>query len=477
MSGLKFGTSGLRGLVVELDDGVCAAYTTAFLKRMAASHEARPDGRLLIGYDLRASSPRIARDCMAAAKTFGMAVENCGPLPTPALALRALTLKAPAIMVTGSHIPADRNGLKFYRPDGEIDKADEAGILSFLGVKAPPAAVPGHVEIVGHALEAYGARLDGLLGAGALEGRRIGVYQHSSVARDLLIDILARAGADVIALGRSDVFVPVDTEALRPEDIAFAEEASRMHRLDALVSTDGDADRPLVADENGHFLRGDAIGLLTARFLGADGVVTPVTSNTATELCGMFKKVYRTKVGSPYVIEGMLSACDEGFQRVVGFEANGGVLLGSSLPVSGGQLAALPTRDAILPILSVLGTAAKERMTVSALRRTVPQRFTCSGRIEHADTETSAPFLQGLLDVDQRKGFFAELGTILECDNIDGIRVKLSNAEVIHYRASGNAPELRCYAEAASEQRSAQILQWGLRRAEGVLRAKEIGHE
>lgn len=473
MSGLKFGTSGLRGLVVELDDGVCAAYTAAFLKHVAAP----PGARFLIGYDLRASSPRIAKACAEAAKAFGMAVENCGPLPTPALALRALTLEAPAIMVTGSHIPADRNGLKFYRPDGEIEKADEAGILSFLGVEVPPVEMPEPVDIVGHALEAYGARLDGLLGAGALEGRRIGVYQHSSVARDLLVDILARAGADVVALGRSDIFVPVDTEALRPEDIVFAKEASKIHRLDALVSTDGDADRPLIADENGHFLRGDAIGLLTARFLGADAVVTPVTSNTATELCGMFKKVYRTKVGSPYVIEGMISACNDGFQRVVGFEANGGVLLGSPLATSGGQLAALPTRDAILPILSVLGMAAKEDVTVSALLRTVPQRFTCSGRIEHVNTEASAPFLQGLLDVDQRRGFFAELGTILECDNIDGIRVKFSNAEVIHYRASGNAPELRCYAEAASEQRSAQILQWGLRSAEGVLRAKEIGHE
>ncbi|PWK56770.1 phosphomannomutase [Aminobacter sp. AP02] len=477
MSGLKFGTSGLRGLVVELDVGVCAAYTTAFLKHIAVLDGERSSGRLLVGYDLRASSPQIAMACIAAAKTFGMTIENCGPLPTPALALRAIALKAPAIMVTGSHIPADRNGLKFYRPDGEIDKADEAGILSFLGVERPPVEVPEHVEIVGHALEAYGARLDGLLGAGALQGWRIGVYQHSSVARDLLVDILTRAGAEVIALGRSDIFVPVDTEALRPEDIAFAEEASTMHRLDALVSTDGDADRPLIADENGHFLRGDTVGLITARFLGADAVVTPVTSNTATELCDMFKKVYRTKVGSPYVIEGMLSACNDDFQRVVGFEANGGVLLGSSLAISGGQLAALPTRDAILPILSVLGMAAKEDMTVSALRRTVPQRFTCSGRIEHVSTETSAPFLQRLLDVDQRRGFFAELGTILDCDNIDGIRVKLSNAEVIHYRASGNAPELRCYAEAASEQRSAQILQWGLRRAENLLRAKEIGHE
>ncbi len=139
------------------------------------------------------------------------------------------------------------------------------------------------------------------------------------------------------------------------------------YKLDALVSTDGDADRPLVADENGVFLRGDSLGLLTARFLNADAVVTPVTSNTAIELSGLFAKVYRTRVGSPYVIEGMEQAVKDGYRRVVGFEANGGVLLGSSVTTDSGQLDALPTRDAMLPILSVLGMAAKDGVALSKL--------------------------------------------------------------------------------------------------------------
>ncbi|MCK0380570.1 phosphomannomutase, partial [Salmonella sp. L-S3099] len=89
-----------------------------------------------------------------------------------------------------------------------------------------------------------------VLSPDALTGRRIGVYQHSSVAGDLIVTILQNLGADAVALGHSTVFVPVDTEALRPEDIAFATGACEKYKLDALVSTDGDADRPLVADEN-----------------------------------------------------------------------------------------------------------------------------------------------------------------------------------------------------------------------------------
>ncbi|CAN7192819.1 phosphomannomutase [Phyllobacterium sp. LjRoot231] len=475
MTSLKFGTSGLRGLVTELPDAICRAYTLAFLKHMQLAHGTPSGGNLLVGYDLRSSSPQMAAACISAAQEFGMNVENCGPVPTPALAFRAMSLKVPAIMVTGSHIPADRNGLKFYRPDGEIDKTDEAGILSALDLESVASLPSGgeSVVITPDALENYAKRCLSLLTPTALAGRRIGVYQHSSVARDLIVNILQELGADAVALGRSEIFVPVDTEALRPEDIEFADAAAKKYKLDALVSTDGDADRPLIADEQGVFMRGDSVGLLTARFLQADAVVTPVTSNTAIELSGLFSKVYRTRVGSPYVIEGMEQASKDGYQRIVGFEANGGVLLGSSVATDGGRLDALPTRDAMLPILAVLGMAAKEGVALSKLLENMPSRFTRSGRIEHVDASRSGPFLQNLLDASQRESFFVELGAIRENDAIDGVRIVLSTGEVIHYRASGNAPELRCYAEAATDERADQLLEWGLKRAEVALASIE----
>jgi phosphomannomutase len=470
MTSLKFGTSGLRGLVTDLPDSVCHAYTVAFLKHMQNADRISAGGPFLVGYDLRSSSPRMAAACMAAAREFGMDVENCGPVPTPALAYRAMSARVAAIMVTGSHIPADRNGLKFYRPDGEIDKSDETGILSTLDLEAaapqpsgePPAISPG-------ALENYTSRCLSLLESGSLSGRRIGVYQHSSVARDLIVAVLQELGADAVALSRSEVFVPVDTEALRPEDIQFADAAVKKYKLDALVSTDGDADRPLIADEQGSFLRGDSVGLLTARFLQADAVVTPVTSNTAIELSGLFAKVYRTRVGSPYVIEGMGLARRDGYDCIAGFEANGGVLLGSPVSTNAGRVDALPTRDAMLPILAVLGMAARQGVPLSKLLQTMPERFTRSGRIEHVDAGRSGPFLQSLLDENLRKDFFADLGTIRESDAIDGVRIVLSSGEVLHYRASGNAPELRCYAEAAAEERADELLHWGLSRAERAL--------
>jgi len=75
--------------------------------------------------DNRSISPGMAAACCSVAKQQGLDVDFFWGLPTPALALQSMQAKQPAIMITGSHIPFDRNGIKFYRPDGEITKQDE----------------------------------------------------------------------------------------------------------------------------------------------------------------------------------------------------------------------------------------------------------------------------------------------------------------------------------------------------------------
>ena len=467
MSALKFGTSGLRGLVTDLTDDICASYTTAFLHQMHMAGWLKPGGNVLIGQDLRTSSPRIAQACMQAAAAFGAVVENSGTLPTPALALAAMGKKAPAIMVTGSHIPADRNGLKFYRPDGEIDKKDEVAINT--GLKPAGNRPPRSFETNATAFAAYRTRCVALLAPDALQGMRVGIYQHSTVARDLFTQVITALGGKAIEFSRSDVFVPVDTEALRPEDVAIAAAVAREHALDAVISADGDADRPLVADEHGVFLRGDDLGLLTAQFLGADAVVTPVTSSTAAELSGSFTSVIRTRVGSPFVIEGMQQAISAGARAVLGYEANGGVLLGSDVMTGQGVLPALPTRDAMLPILAVLGMAAQSRREISDLKAGLPQRHTASGRLEHVGADRSGPFLDMLNDKAWAANFLNGAGIVRAVDRIDGTRFVLTSGDVIHYRASGNAPELRCYAESASAEKAKALMEWGLKAAESAL--------
>ena len=63
---IKFGTSGLRGLVTDLSDEVCFAYMQAFLQSTPIN-----DKCIAIGHDLRRSSPRITQACITAAEQLG----------------------------------------------------------------------------------------------------------------------------------------------------------------------------------------------------------------------------------------------------------------------------------------------------------------------------------------------------------------------------------------------------------------------
>lgn len=451
-SGVRFGTSGARGLAADMTPQVCHAYTTAFLQVIRA-----PKGsRVALGMDLRPSSPEIAGTCAAAIQHAGLEIDFCGVLPTPALAFYAQERDMPAIMVTGSHIPFDRNGIKFYRPTGEITKTDETGIAAaevVLPEDIRPIPLPG---VDPGAARMFLDRYLNFFQHNVLAGMRLGFYEHSSVARDLLKGLLESLGAQVISLGRTDQFVPIDTEAVSEADIQQARRWSAEYGFDAILSTDGDADRPLIGDENGNWLRGDVVGILCAQYLGARAVATPVSSNTALEKSGVFDQVVRTCIGSPFVIAGMEQQIAEGARNVIGFEANGGFLVGSHLEKAGRVLNPLPTRDAVLPILALLAMTREKGIPLSRLPAGLPSRYTASDRIQNFATENSRQLLRTLAGSDSAlRDFLALLSMEPACtDQTDGLRITLGNGEIVHLRPSGNAPELRCYAEAATQERA-----------------------
>ena len=470
ISGVRFGTSGARGLVSAMDDALCFAFAAAFLKVIGAR-----GGRIALAVDLRPSSPAIAAACAAAIEQAGCVVDYCGALPTPALAYYAQNEGVPAIMVTGSHIPFDRNGIKFYGVGGEITKADEAAISACelampadaLTTALPPVNRSAYALYVERHLQFFPPR--------CLAGMHLGFYEHSSVARDLLTDLLQRLGAEVTSLGRTDQFVPIDTEAVSAADVEQARLWAAENSFDALLSTDGDGDRPLLGDENGRWFRGDLVGVLCAQYLGAQGVVTTVSANTAVEACGSFPQVLRTRIGSPYVIAGIEQLIADGTPAVVGFEPNGGFLVGSSLAKDGRMLPALMTRDAVLPILCLLSMARERGCAVSALLDGLPPRFTASDRLQDFPTEISRALIARFAaEKSAAESLLAGLaGKVLGQDETDGLRLILEKDEVVHFRPSGNAPELRCYAEAASQARAEQLVRDCLQRLRARLAAEK----
>jgi phosphomannomutase len=379
---------------------------------------------------------------------------------------------------------------------------------------------------------AYVRRYLSSFNSGGLTGFRVLVYQHSAVGRDILPRILRELGAEVVIAGRSETFIPIDTENITDEQLnrleEFAAEARR-EPLQAIVSTDGDSDRPLVTavlpaaeiapgGRRVRFLPGDLLGIVVTEYLGADAAAVPISANDAVERRLRERKVLlaKTKIGSPYVV----SALDElrgagNAQRVVGWEANGGFLTGSDIMLSGGTLAALPTRDSTLPILANLFAAAEQGIGLSALWDRLPARFGRAGLLDNFPVAASQAILAQLIptgdaidvefhgaehvvdrsrtgatpaplavsatkDWQKCKATLARFFTpavgfddIARINALDGVRVYFDNGDIAHIRPSGNAPQLRIYANSDSQARADQIVELGLREPDGILRQVE----
>jgi phosphomannomutase len=471
-SGVGFGTSGARGPVKAMTDRVCYAYTLGFVQYLYEIGALPAGGEMGIAGDYRASSGRIMAACAQAVTDAGCRPRHLGRIPSPAVAAFGMARGIPTLVVTGSHIPDDRNGIKFNLPSGEILKDDEAGIRR-QQVVLPEGRFDGAGDLRGGAglgpveaaaYEAYVGRYLDFFHPGCLAGMQVGLYEHSSVAREALRDVLLGLGAGVTPLGRSESFLPVDTEAIRPEDVRLARDWAAGGDFDALVSADGDGDRPLVGNERGEWLRGDIAGPLCARYLGVRSIVTPVSSNTAVDRCGWFDRVLRTRIGSPYVIGGMQDLLASGPTPVAGYEANGGFLTATDIVRDGRVLPALPTRDAVIVALAVLCLAKEGGRRVSELAADLPARYTHSDRIKDFPPELSQAGLAAMTCGEPRRDraaveavFGTAFGAVAGLDITDGLRITFESGEIAHLRPSGNAPELRAYTEADTPERAAEM--------------------
>ena len=552
-SELRFGTSGLRGLVREMTDLEVYINTRGFLDYLHQIGDVGSGDPIALAQDLRevdpssrlSSSPRIALAVSQAIRDAELSVVNCGKIPTPALAYYAQLEDAatgkqpmPSIMVTGSHIPADRNGIKFFKQAGEVLKSDEAGILaavkavrtreyakdesgSLFDVDGMLKTAPEAALVQRVAEAAYLQRYLSLFpDEKPLAGKRVVVYQHSAVGRDLLVRILESLGATVIAAARSTTFVPVDTEDLREEDERSFRELASRYAPDAIISTDGDGDRPILVDEQGRFHRGDVLGIITAEFLNAAFAAVPINTTDAldkwVQQSSRAMVVEKTRIGSPYVIAAMQRAITEGTTRVVAWEANGGFLTGTDFTVNGKTLSALATRDAVLPILAALLSASRRGVPVSHLFDGLPKRATCSGLLDDFPQTTSQAILSRFSPGDATVidvFFDASTGTITRVDNdetaadisdlladelliirqmierdfsaadgfgsvvrlnyTDGVRVWFDTGDIVHIRPSGNAPQLRIYAISDVAQRADAMVRLAILEPDGLLRQIE----
>jgi phosphoglucosamine mutase len=343
-----FGTDGIRGrangvITPELALKVGQAAGLVF-KRGEHRH------RVLIGKDTRLSGYMIETALVAGFTSVGMDVLLTGPMPTPAVGMLTRSMRADlGVMISASHNPYDDNGIKLFGPDGyklndeiehkieELMDADLTRELAKSGDLGRAKRIDGvHDRYIEFAKRTLPRTMD-------LEGLRVVADCANGAAYRVVPEALWELGAEVVSIGvEPDGFnINRDCGSTSPEELC---RKVRELRADIGIALDGDADRVIIVDEQGHIVDGDQLLAVIAESFQSDGrlsqggIVATVMSNYGLEryLAGHKIKLARTPVGDRYVLDHMR---EHGYN--VGGEQSGHIILTDYTTTGDGFVAAL----------------------------------------------------------------------------------------------------------------------------------------
>ena len=431
-----FGTDGVRGLAnkfpmtpeIAMKVGMAAG-------RIFTRGEHRH--RVVIGKDTRLSGYMIESALVAGFTSVGMDVFQFGPLPTPAVAMLTRSLRADiGVMISASHNQFHDNGIKLFGPDGEKlsdahEMEIEALMASGLEEGLAGSATIGRAKRIDDSQARYiefakrtfprNHRLDGL---------RIVLDCANGAAYKVAPEVLWELGADIVTIGVEPNGLNINHEcgSTAPEAM---QRRVRDVRADFGIALDGDADRVVMADEQGRIIDGDQILALIARSwsksgqLKGGGVVGTVMSNAGLDryLQSLGLKLARAQVGDRYVIEEMKKG---GFN--VGGEQSGHIVLSDFATTGDGLIAALQ-------VLAVLATDHQKASDAAHLYEPLPQV---------------------LENVRFKKGMPLDDARVKKC--IEAGTARLNGAGRILVRKSGTEPVIRVMAEGDDEKLVRQIV-------------------
>lgn len=359
MSRRYFGTDGVRGLVGQ------SPITPEFVMKLGqaagrvfARHHAGRRVSVLIGKDTRISGYMLEAALQAGFSSAGVDVVLCGPIPTPAVAYltRALRLEA-GVVISASHNPYYDNGIKFFSAEGtKLPDSVELEIEDELdrGFSTVPSKDLGKARRLD---DASGRYIEFCKSTFAnefdLKGMRILVDCANGAAYHVAPDVFHELGAHVEVIGNKPNGLNIN-EGVGATHTDKLSEWTRDAGCDIGVSLDGDADRLIMADSEGHVYNGDELLYVMVKDRletgPVPGVVGTLMTNYALEkaLQSLGIELVRAKVGDRYVLEALKEK---------------GWLLGGE---SSGHLLALDkqtTGDGIVSALQVL--AAMKRRSLS----------------------------------------------------------------------------------------------------------------
>lgn len=366
-----FGTDGIRGIAnrypmtaeVALQVGRAVAY-------YFRGKGNRVDNRsiILIGKDTRRSSYMIEQALAAGVTSQGATALQVGPMPTPGISFLTKSMRADAgIMVSASHNTYEYNGIKLFGHDGyklpdDVELEIERLVLgTTLTDSLPTGAQLGRAKRIDDAMGRYVVHAKSVFPQSMdLQGTRIILdCAHGAAYRSAPL-VFEELGAEVIVIGNhpDGTNINKDTGALHPHTMASM---VQKYRADIGIALDGDADRVILADDQGQIVDGDqvmavlALDLAERKQLAQNKIVVTPMSNMGLEIALRKRgiEVVQAGVGDRAVVELMMKlGCN------LGGEQSGHIVF----------LDKGPTGDGAVAALGVLAVMKRSRKPLSELR-------------------------------------------------------------------------------------------------------------
>jgi len=439
-----FGTSGIRGKADEFfTNQFCFDIGRTFVQFLD-NH--KQSGAIAVGMDPRKSSPRIKEALLQGIALSGRKLFDEGIVPVPAmnLIIKASSL-AGSVMVTGSHIEKGSNGLKFFAFKEEILKNHEKEITQIYGkLKEKIAFKKKHLEInkENKATKLYQEMLI-RLAAKPFPQWKVIIDPGNGAQSRVLPQALRKLNLEVVAINTEpipDKFMARDTETGE----TYQEVANLVKKEKAVLGIilDADGDRVVFVDESGKYIPGDYSGTLIAKHANSPLIVTPISTSQVIDMVN--KRIIRTKVGAPFVIEAMKK-----HQASFGFEASGG---GISSEI-------IMTRDGGSSTIKILNIMKKEKKLIGQLVDELPKFFIVK-------TKVDCPWeLNSLILKEAKRNFKG-----VKIEEIDGLKIWLDKNSWVLFRTSSNAPEFRVFAEAMSKQKAEKLVEKGINLVKNIIK-------
>jgi len=395
-----FGTDGIRGIAGQapLEPPTVRRIGAALVKALDPSEG---HAHLLIGRDTRESGEWIERELAAGARRAGADVKTVGVLPTPAVAYLTRTTNVTlGAVISASHNPYEDNGIKVFSGAGHKFNEDRERLVET--IVADPAwqldADEAPAVVAVDESEAYLDHLhDMLADSDGLRGRRLVVDCANGATTPVAARLLRSLGFDVEVLGAAPDGrnINLGCGSTHPESMA-----AMVREVGAIagVAFDGDGDRAIFADEQGRIVDGDAVMLMCARQLKAEGrlrgdtVVATVMSNIGLEiaLAESGISLRRTQVGDKYVMEELLR---DGFS--LGGEQSGHIIFTDYLFTGDGLATALG-------VLRVMASTGRTLSSLAAQLVTYPQVLVNVRVRERRDLATVPAVADAIAGVESR---------------------------------------------------------------------------